>query len=75
MKTKALAIRREPPKPVLSGIPNWVFFVGLGVLIWWLFKGRQQIAGTYHNAETWDVTWSEDGLPTKVVIHRDAVQT
>lgn len=29
----------------------------------------------YTNEETWDISWSEDGLPTKVVIHRKAVQT
>lgn len=28
----------------------------------------------YTNEETWDITWSEDGLPAKVVIHRNAVQ-
>jgi len=29
----------------------------------------------YHNNETWDIEWTPDGLPGKVVIHRDAVQT
>lgn len=29
----------------------------------------------YTNEETWDIEWSDDGLPTKVVIHRNAVQT
>jgi len=29
----------------------------------------------YTNEETWDIEWNEDGLPKKVTIHRDAVQT
>ena len=29
----------------------------------------------YRNSETWDIVWNEDGLPSKVTIHRDAVQT
>ena len=29
----------------------------------------------YHNNETWDIEWTPDGLPGKVTIHRDAVQT
>lgn len=29
----------------------------------------------YTNEETWDIEWSEDGLPKKVTIHRNAVQT
>ena len=29
----------------------------------------------YHNNETWEITWTPDGLPGKVTIHRDARQT
>ena len=29
----------------------------------------------YHNNETWDITWTPEGLPGKVTIHRDAVMT
>jgi len=29
----------------------------------------------YRNSETWDIEWNPDGLPSKVTIHRDAVQT
>ena len=32
-------------------------------------------AGTYENAEEWDITWNREGLPTKVVIHRNATRT
>ena len=30
---------------------------------------------TYQNEETWEITWNEDLLPTKVTIHRNAVRT
>ncbi len=29
-------------------------------------------AKTYTNTETYDITWTKDGLPSKIVIHRDA---
>jgi len=29
---------------------------------------------TYSNEETWDVQYNSDGMPTKVTIHRKAVQ-
>ena len=29
----------------------------------------------YRNNETWEIDWTPDGLPGKVTIHRDAVQT
>lgn len=30
---------------------------------------------TYKNSETWEIEWTPDGLPGKVTIHRNAVQT
>lgn len=32
-------------------------------------------AGAYTNAEEWEITWSPEGLPTKVVIHRNATRS
>ena len=29
----------------------------------------------YLNTETWDIAWSNDGLPTQITIHRDAIRT
>lgn len=29
----------------------------------------------YKNEEVWDIDWNEDGLPKRVTIHRNAVQT
>lgn len=28
--------------------------------------------GSYTNAESWDITWSPEGLPLKIEVHRDA---
>ena len=45
-------------------------------------KGTQRAAsmpykdpGEYNNAETWNVEWSDQGLPIKVTINRHAVQS
>jgi len=32
-------------------------------------------ARRYQNAETWDIDWNEDGLPKRITIHRDAIQS
>ena len=70
-KAKALAIRK-PQLPVLSGIPNWVFLVGLGILIYWLFRRNQPVASIgYRNKATWDIQLNEDGIPVKVTVTRD----
>lgn len=61
----------------------WVLLgiaAGLGVLAY-AMRPRQPLAaaalpaGLYKNAETWEITWSPDGFPTKVVIHRNATRT
>ena len=71
-KTKALAIR----KPQLPQGMGLIVVVGLvALVVWLLIRQKQPIAGTYSNAETWDVVWNADGLPTKVTIHRDARTT
>jgi hypothetical protein len=35
----------------------------------------EAIGKRYRNSETWNIQWSDDGMPIKVEIHRDAVQT
>lgn len=32
-------------------------------------------SATYANEESWEITWNEDGLPEKIVVHRNATQT
>lgn len=63
--------------------------VGLGILGFLFFKLMKKksnsqplvrrpailAAGNYVNAEEWDITWNKEGLPTKVVIHRNATRT
>ena len=34
-----------------------------------------QAAATYNNEESWDITWNPDGLPEKIVVHRNATKT
>ena len=68
-KTKALAIR----KPQLPQGMGLIVVAGLvALVVWLLMRQKQPIAGTYKNAETWDIAYSPDGLPTKITIHRDA---
>ena len=31
-------------------------------------------AGSYNNDETWDITWTKDGLPAQVKISRKALR-
>ena len=38
----------------------------------YVLRPRRQQPANYVNEETLDITWNEDGLPTKVVIHRKA---
>lgn len=35
----------------------------------------QAPAATYSNEESWEIEWSEDGLPTKITVHRNAQRT
>lgn len=72
-------------------IPTSTLIVGLiliGVVAYFVFRNtgnqRNQIAGVqsmsppsgqYKNLETWDVSYNDDGLPTKISIHRDATRT
>jgi len=38
-----------------------------------MFQGSTSLA-TYHNEESWEIEWSSEGLPTKIVVHREAVK-
>lgn len=39
------------------------------------YSNAAKPAGTYRNTESWNVSYNEDGLPTKIEIHRDAVRS
>ena len=32
-------------------------------------------ATTYNNLEVWEISWNDDGLPERVVVHREAKQS
>jgi hypothetical protein len=34
----------------------------------------QTLAASYANEEKWDITWSPDGLPTQITVHRNAIK-
>ena len=40
----------------------------------WLKENKPE-GRRYQNSETWDIKWNSDGLPEKVTIKRDAVQS
>jgi len=35
---------------------------------------RQAPVATYANEESWEISWNEDGLPEKIVVHRNATK-
>ena len=35
----------------------------------------QAPASTYDNEESWQISWNSDGLPEKIVVHRNAKAT
>ena len=72
-KTRALTKYRRNLPAKKSNV-NWVIIIGLIALVVWLIIRNKSpaIATQYKNTETWDIEWTEDGLPKKVIIHRDA---
>ena len=58
---------------------SWLLGLALVGLIIWLFvknksQGSASPVGQYLNEESWDVSYNEDGLPTKITIHRNATR-
>ena len=45
----------------------------IALIIWLLLKNKQTpIIGNYSNKEEWSISYDNDGLPTRIVISRDA---
>ena len=38
-------------------------------------EAEPQAASTYVNEESWEIEWSEEGLPTRITVHRNAQRT
>ena len=57
---------------------GWVIgLVLIGLVVWLLIKNKIQnpaSQGSYSNKEEWSVEYNSDGLPTKIVISRNAVR-
>ena len=72
---RALApYRRNPPARQQSY--GWVIGLALIGLILWLVMRQPRLGnvGQVRNKEEWEVTYNPDGLPTRIVIHREVKQ-
>lgn len=47
---------------------------GVAVLLFILLKNQRTAQAAYNNDETWEIQYNNDGLPTKVVVKRQAIQ-
>jgi len=72
--TKALTRRRS--LPAIRGFANqdlMLLVLLATVVLFFLLKSKPVSSiGQYTNKEEWSVSYNSDGLPTKIVIHRDA---
>ena len=47
----------------------------IGLVIYLIFRNKKtSSASQYLNKEEWEVSYNSDGLPTKIVIHRNATR-
>lgn len=74
-----------PPCDCYKSETNWGAILGVGFfvgfLVWIMSRPAQVGAtqsvpayspGTYTNEERWNVTYNEAGMPSEVVVHRQA---
>ena len=76
MKRSLVKYQRNLPAKRGTGmsIGTIITIVIIGIVIYFILRNRASPTGKYLNEETWDVQYSPDGLPTKIVIHREAVR-
>ena len=67
-------VRRSNPPAKISGTTLIIGLVLVGLIIWLVVRNKQPTAGQYLNKESWDISYNEDGLPTKITINRDATR-
>ena len=65
---------RYNPSTKVSGTTILIGIALVGLIIWLIVRSKQPTAGQYLNKESWDISYNEDGLPTKITIHRDATR-
>ena len=78
MRRQLAPYRRNSParRSTLSSLMPLLLLAGAALLIYFLFKKKAAPIASYLNKEEWDITYDKDsGLPTKIVISRDARQT
>ena len=71
--------RRNLPAKGISGTTLLLGALVIGLVIWFLLKKQGSISqggiGQYSNKEEWNVSYDKDGLPTRIVISRNATRT
>jgi len=71
-KSRSLAKRNVAlAKPNIS-ISTIAIIALVGFLLYLVLKNRSTTIGSYKNEESWDVAYNDDGMPTRITIHRDA---
>ena len=75
-KGKLEIVKKFNPRRASIPIGTILIIVIIGLVIYFIAKNKTSpITGQYSNKEEWDVQYNPDGLPTKIVIHRNAVRT
>ena len=68
--------RRNLPAKGISGTTLLLGALVIGLIIWFLLKKQGSVSqggiGQYSNKEEWNVSYDKDGLPTRIIITRDA---
>ena len=75
---RRLTARRNPPRSQLGSLLPVLVVLVIGIVAYFIWKNYKKSPvgiGSYKNEESWDVSYNEDGMPTKIVVHRNAVRT
>jgi len=68
--------RNIPAETSSMSIGTIAIIAIIALVIYFIWKKKtSSTAGQYKNLESWNVTYNQDGLPTKIEIHRDATRT
>ena len=67
-KKNALTEKTNMPIGIIVGV------IIVGLIVYFIFRNKISSASQYLNKEEWEVQYNSDGLPTKIVIHRNATR-
>lgn len=71
-KNRSLVKRNTALSSPNISLGTVVIIALVGFVIYLLWKNRSASASNYRNEEAWSVEYNKDGLPSRIVIHRDA---